>query len=50
MLARCHTEAYWEQKKKAEMNQRSENCVQCEARHKQKQAPHQTKSIIDAIS
>lgn len=24
--------------------------VQCEARHEQKQAPHQTKSIIDAIS
>ena len=32
------------------MNQQSEKCVQYEGRHKQKQAPHQTKSIIDAIS
>lgn len=36
--------------KKAEMNQISENCVRYEARHKQKQAPHLTESIIDAIS
>lgn len=36
--------------KKARTNQGSENWVQYEARHKQKQTPHQTKSIIDAIS
>ena len=35
--------------KEAEMKQRSESCVQYEARRKQKQVPHQTKSIIDAI-
>lgn len=50
MLTRCHTEVYWEQKK-AQMSQRSDKTVQCEATHTNtKQAPRQTKSIIDAIS